>query len=62
MDVKTELETLEQAITDAEERKRQFVREHPNGAGDRTERTRLYAEVERARKALREYKIKHQLI
>lgn len=62
MDVQTELESLEQAITDAEERKRQFVREHPNGSGDRKERTRLYAEVERARKALREYKIKNQLI
>ncbi|TGG90789.1 hypothetical protein E4656_17795 [Natronospirillum operosum] len=62
MDVQTELEALEQAITDAEERKRQFVKEHPNGSGDKQERTRLYAEVERARKALREYKVRNQLI
>jgi len=62
MDVQTELDALEQAITDAEERKREFVKEHPNGTGDKSERTRLYTDVERARKALREYKIKHQLI
>lgn len=62
MDVQTELDALEQAITDAEERKREFVKEHPNGTGDKAERTKLYTDVERARKALRDYKIKHQLI
>lgn len=50
------LQELEQAIVDAEEAKRQFVKENPNGAGDKKERMRLYNEVERARKALREYK------
>lgn len=62
MDVQTELDALEQAIVDAEERKREFVKENPNGAGDKKERTRLYTEVERARKALREYKVRHQII
>lgn len=50
------LEELEQAIIVAEEAKRQFVKENPNGTGDKKERMRLYNEVERARKALREYK------
>lgn len=50
------LEELEQAIIEAEEAKRQFVKENPNGTGDKKERMRLYNEVERARKALREYK------
>lgn len=50
------LEELEQAIIEAEEAKRQFVKENPNGTGDKKERMRLYNEVERARKALRDYK------
>ena len=50
------LQELEQAIVEAEEAKRQFVKENPNGTGDKQERMRLYNEVERARKALREYK------
>lgn len=50
------LQELEQAIIEAEEAKRQFVKENPNGTGDKKERMRLYNEVERARKALREYK------
>lgn len=50
------LQELEQAIVDAEEAKRQFVQENPNGSGDKTERMRLYNKVERARKELREYK------
>ncbi|MFY0664586.1 MAG: hypothetical protein JXQ97_08170 [Natronospirillum sp.] len=62
MDVQTQLEALEQAITDAEERKRQFVRDHPNGTGDKQERTKLYTDVERARRALREFKVKNQLV
>ena len=51
-----ELEKLEQAIEQAEEDKRAFVKENPNGAGDKSERMRLYAKVENARKALRDYK------
>ncbi len=47
---------LEQAIEVAEEEKRSFVKENPNGAGDNSERIRLYSNVENARKALREYK------
>lgn len=50
------LQELEQAIVEAEEAKRQFVKDNPNGTGDKKERMRLYNEVERARKALREYK------
>ncbi len=50
------LQKLEQAIVEAEEAKRQFVKDNPNGTGDKKERMRLYNEVERARKALREYK------
>ncbi len=50
------LEELERAIVEAEEAKRQFVKDNPNGTGDKKERMRLYNEVERARKALREYK------
>jgi len=50
------LQELEQAIVEAEEAKRQFVKENPNGTGDKQERMRLYNDVERARKALREYK------
>ncbi|MFC3852607.1 hypothetical protein ACFOSD_00070 [Salinispirillum marinum] len=62
MDVQSQLASLEQAITDAEERKREFVRDHPNGTGDKTERTKLYTDVERARRALREFKVKNQLV
>jgi hypothetical protein len=51
-----QLEALEQAIEDAEANKRAFVKEHPNGAGDKDERVRLYGKVEGARKALRDYK------
>jgi hypothetical protein len=51
-----QLEALEQAIEDAEANKRAFVKEHPNGAGDKDERIRLYGKVEGARKALRDYK------
>jgi len=50
------LEELEQGIIQAEEIKRQFVRDYPNGTGSKEERMRLYNDVERARKALREYK------
>ncbi|HET8904991.1 hypothetical protein [Saccharospirillum alexandrii] len=50
------LEELEQAIVEAEEAKRQFVRENPNGTGSKDDRMRLYNDVERARKALRDYK------
>jgi hypothetical protein len=51
-----QLQALEQAIEDAEAEKRAFVKENPNGAGDKSERIRLYGKVENARKALREYK------
>ncbi len=50
------LQELEKAIAEAEEAKRQFVKENPRGEDDRDERLRLYNKVERARKALREYK------
>ncbi|TXR53808.1 hypothetical protein [Reinekea thalattae] len=50
------LEALEQAIEDAEAAKRAFVKENPNGTGDKAERIRLYNRVEAARKSLREYK------
>ncbi|GGX64939.1 hypothetical protein [Saccharospirillum salsuginis] len=39
-----------------EDEKRRFVRGNPRGSGDRRERRFLYDEVERARKALRDYK------
>jgi hypothetical protein len=51
-----QLEELENAIEDAEIAKRAFVKENPNGAGDKNERMRLYTNVERSRKALRDYK------
>ena len=51
-----QLEALEQAIEQAEEAKRAFVKENPNGAGDKAERMRHYGNVENARKALRDYK------
>lgn len=50
------LQELEQAIVDAEEAKRRFVQENPNGSGDKQERMRLYNRVEVARKSLRDYK------
>lgn len=52
----SQLEALEQAIENAEAEKRAFVKENPNGAGDKAERMRLYNQVEAARKSLREYK------
>lgn len=55
-DLHEQLEALEHAIEDAEAEKRNFVKEHPNGAGDKSERMRLYGQVEGARKALREFK------
>lgn len=61
MSTHSELEELERAIDTAEQKKREFVRDNPGGSGDSKERARLYAEVERARKALREYKIRNQL-
>ncbi len=54
-----DLQKLEQEIEQAEQRKREFVKENPNGAGDKAERNRLYTDVERARKALREYKLRN---
>lgn len=55
-DLHEQLEALERAIEEAEEEKRAFVKEHPNGAGDKNERMRLYGKVEGARKALRDFK------
>jgi len=51
-----QLDALELAIEQAEVEKRAFVKENPNGGGDKDERMRLYGNVERSRKALREYK------
>lgn len=51
-----QLEALEFAIEQAEIEKRAFVKENPNGGGDKAERMRLYGQVEGARKALRNYK------
>ena len=50
------LQELVQAIEKAEEAKRKFVKANPKGTGDRKQRLALYDEVERARKALRDYK------
>lgn len=52
-----EIERLEQAIVEAETKKREFVRTHPNGSGDKGERAKLYTEVEKARRELRAYKV-----
>jgi hypothetical protein len=52
-----QLAILEEAIEQAETNKRAFVKENPNGAGDKAERMRLYGEVEGSRKALRAYKL-----
>jgi len=51
-----QLQKLLNAIEEAEEAKRQFVKANPKGEGDRKQRLALYNEVERARKALRDYK------
>lgn len=51
-----QLEALEKAIENAEAEKRAFVKENPNGGGDKNERMRLYSQVELARKNLRDYK------
>ena len=58
----TELEKLEQAIVEAEERKREYIKGNPVGEGDKATKIALYTEVEHARKALRAYKIQHNLI
>lgn len=50
------LQELTSAIELAEEEKRQFVTANPKGTGDREKRLQLYSKVEKARKALREYK------
>lgn len=50
------LQELTHAIELAEENKRQFVVANPKRTGDREKRLKLYGEVEKARKALREYK------
>lgn len=55
-DLQDQLEALETAIEDAEAEKRAFVKDNPNGAGDKKERVRLYGKVEGARKALRDFK------
>ncbi len=51
-----QVEALELAIEQAEANKRAFVKENPNGGGDKSERVRLYGCVENGRKALRDYK------
>lgn len=47
---------LEKAIEVAEVEKRMFVKDNPNGTGDKEQRIRLYTNVEKARKDLRDYK------
>ena len=59
MDQVEQLQQLEQAIVDAEVLKREFVKEFPTGTGDKTERHKIYNQVERARRDLRDYKIQH---
>ena len=59
MDHTEQLAQLEQAIVDAETLKREFVKEFPTGTGDQSERHRIYNQVERARRALRDFKIQH---
>lgn len=54
-----EIERLEQAIEDAELKKKEFVKQNPTGEGDSDVRSKLYIDVEKARKALREYKLHH---
>ncbi|BCE01595.1 hypothetical protein [Marinicellulosiphila megalodicopiae] len=50
------LKELEDAITQAEQLKRDFVANNPAGAGDKQTRHKIYNQVERARRALRDYK------
>lgn len=50
------LQELTSIIELAEEEKRLFVTANPKGTGDREKRLQLYGKVEKARKALREYK------
>lgn len=52
-----ELARLELEIEKAEMNKKAFVKEHATGEGDSELRAKLYLNVERARKALRAYKI-----
>lgn len=54
-----ELQRLEKAIEEAEQLKRDFVKNNPNGSGDKSERNRLYSLVEKSRKALRDFKLKN---
>ena len=54
-----QLEALENAIDEAEAVKREFVKNNPAGTGDKAERSRMYNDVERARKVLREFKIQN---
>lgn len=53
----TELERLLDNIDQAELAKREFVRENPNGTGDKATRAALYRDVEMARRALRAYRL-----
>lgn len=57
-----ELSTLELAIETAELEKKAFVKQHATGEGDSVERAKLYSNVERARKALRFYKMTHPIL
>ena len=54
-----ELAKLTLAIETAELEKKAFVKQNATGEGDSVERATLYANVERARKALRIYKMTH---
>jgi len=54
-----EIKRLEQAIEDAEIKKKEFVKQYPTGEGDSELRSKLYIDVEKARKALRAYKLRH---
>ena len=54
-----ELDRLEQRLEEAEAKKKEFVRNNPKGEGDKAERSRLYIDVEKARKALRQYRLHH---
>lgn len=54
-----ELARLELEIEKAEQNKKAFVKEHATGEGDSEVRAMLYLNVERARKALRTYKMTH---
>jgi hypothetical protein len=54
-----ELIRLELDIEQAEQNKKAFVKAHATGEGDSVIRAKLYLNVERARKALRVYKMAH---